>query len=77
MSTTTEQDKKARRWPSLSTQVILGLAIGIVVGILFGEYCSDLKVSGQAFIYLLQMTVLPYVIVALVLQIGRLSWREL
>ncbi len=35
-----------------------------------------LKVAGQAFIMLLQMTVIPYIVVALVVGIGRLSYAD-
>ena len=77
MSKSTEQ--KPRRWriPSLATQILLGLLIGVACGVFLGEFCSGLKVWGQAFVDLLQMTVLPYVVVAIILQLGRLSWREL
>jgi Na+/H+-dicarboxylate symporter len=47
---------------SLSTQVLLGLVMGIGVGVCFGNTLAFLQVVGQAFIELLQMTVLPYVV---------------
>ena len=61
---------------SLSTQVLLGLGLGIGVGIFFGEAMSVLDVVGDAFIKLLQMTVLPYVTVSLIAGLGRLDYRE-
>jgi len=51
----------------------VGLAAGIAVGLFFGEPAGHLKVLGDAFIALLKMTVLPYIVVSLVANIGRLS----
>ena len=65
------------KWhPSLSTLVLLGLAGGIACGLFFGDYCSPLSVVGDAFVRLLRMTILPYIIVSLVANLGRLSLRE-
>ena len=47
---------------TLSTKVLLGLALGIFTGIFFGEMVAPLRVGGEVFIQLLQMTVLPYVV---------------
>ncbi len=77
MSVPIESKSRRRGVPSLATQILLGLLIGIAFGVFLGEYCSGLKVWGQAFVDLLQMTVLPYVVVAIILQLGRLSWTEL
>ncbi len=57
---------------SLSTRVLLGLGLGIATGIFFGEAVAFLDVPGRAFVVLLQMTVLPYVSVALIHSLGRL-----
>jgi len=43
---------------SLSTRVLLGLVLGIISGLFFGETLSFLDVVGQAFIMLLQMACL-------------------
>lgn len=61
---------------SLSTKVLLGLTLGIAVGVFFGESADVLKIVGDAFIQLLQMTVLPYILVALIAGLGRLEFRE-
>jgi Na+/H+-dicarboxylate symporter len=61
---------------SLSTKVLLGLVLGIGVGVFFGESAASLKIVGDAFIQLLQMTVLPYILVALVAGLGRLDFRD-
>ena len=58
---------------SLSTKILIGLIAGVACGLFFGEYCAFLSVAGDAFIALLQMTVLPYIVVSLITNIGRLS----
>jgi Na+/H+-dicarboxylate symporter len=54
--------------------VLWGLLVGF--GLFFGEHCRPLKVVGDAFIKLLQVTVLPYVTVSLIHGIGRLTGPE-
>ena len=61
---------------SLSTQVLIGLALGVASGVFFGELLAFLGVIGDAFILLLQMTVLPYVMVSLIVGLGRLTQRR-
>ena len=58
---------------SLSSKILIGLVSGIILGLFFGEYVSSLSVIGDAFIGLLQMTVLPYIMLSLMVNIGRLS----
>jgi len=41
----------------LSTKILIGLGLGIVAGIFFGESIAFLKVFGDIFILSLQMTV--------------------
>ncbi len=60
----------------LATQILIGLTAGLACGLFFGEYCESLKVIGDIFIGLLQMTVLPYITVAMVANIGRLSFAQ-
>ncbi len=43
------------------------------VDVLLGEYCEDLQVVGQAYVGLLQMTVLPYLVISLIAKMGRLD----
>jgi Na+/H+-dicarboxylate symporter/ABC-type amino acid transport substrate-binding protein len=57
----------------LSARILIGLLAGIGCGLFFGEYCSSLQVLGDAFVGLLQMTVLPYITCSLILNIGRLT----
>ena len=61
---------------SLSARIVVGLLLGIAVGIFFGERAAVLEVVGDAFIQLLQMTVLPYVTVSLILGLGQLGYAE-
>jgi Na+/H+-dicarboxylate symporter len=61
---------------SLATQVLIGVGLGIGAGIFFGEKVAFLKVAGDAFIQLLQMTVLPYVVISLIAGLGGLSYRQ-
>ncbi len=58
---------------SLSTYILLGLLVGLLWGLFFGEYASSIKWIGDAYVGLLQMTVLPYVAISLIVNIGRLS----
>ncbi len=44
---------------SLSTQVLLGFALGMAIEVFCGEKVACLQVGGKAFMQLLQMTVLP------------------
>ena len=61
---------------SLSTKVLLGFALGIFSGVFFGEMMAFLKLPGDAFIQLLQMTVLPYIILSLISGLGGLNHDE-
>ena len=53
--------------------IAVGLLLGLAAGLLFGEYCRPLEVIGMAYVGLLQMTVLPYLIMSLVSKMGRLD----
>ncbi len=65
-----------RRTPSLSAQIFISLGLAIAAGLFFGELIQPIKVFGDIFIGLLQMTVLPYILVSLVGGLGRLSYAE-
>ena len=58
---------------SLSSQILLGLVLGAACGLFLGEYTARLSIIGEAFIGLLQMTVLPYIAIAIISNIGKLS----
>src|SRR5210317_2372303 len=67
---------KNKRGISLSTQILIGLAFGLFFGIFFGEKASPLAIVGRAYIGLIQMSILPYMVVALMLGIGSLSYGK-
>ena len=50
---------EARRRIGIASQVFIGLGLGVLVGLFFGERVAYLKLGGDAFIALLQITVLP------------------
>jgi len=54
-------------------RVILALIFGISAGIIVGEPAGNLEILGTAYIRLLQMTVLPYVLVSIIGGLGRLD----
>ncbi len=54
-------------------RVILALIFGISAGIFVGEPAGGLEIIGNAYIRLLQMTVLPYVLVSIIGGLGRLD----
>ncbi len=71
--TATSESSKPRhtgRW------IAAGLLLGILCGVLFGEYCGVLQIAGQAYVGLLQMTVLPYLTLSLVAKMGRLDAHQ-
>ncbi len=61
---------------SLSGKIFVGLFTGIFTGLFFGELVADLKVVGDIFIRLLQITVLPYIIVSLIAGFGRMDMLQ-
>ncbi len=58
---------------SLSTQILIGLALGLAVGLFFGEPAAVLQPLADIYIRLIQMTVLPYLVVTLVVGLGELE----
>jgi len=73
MSQTVASSTPRRRRPSLFVMLLTSLGLGILCGLFFGESCAWLKTLGDAFIDLLQMSVLPYVTFSLITKIGRLT----
>ena len=56
--------QKKRRL-GLSELTIIGLFVGIGCGLFFGEGCARFQILGDAFVDLLQMTVLLYIVLSL------------
>ncbi len=61
---------------SLSSKIFIGFGLAIAAGLFFGDMVGWLKVVGDIYIDLLQMTVLPYVILSLILGLGSLDYRQ-
>ena len=64
----------ARR--SLSTQIAIGMASGIALGLFVGERASILEPIADGYIKLLQMMVLPYVTVSIIAGLGALNGAQ-
>jgi Na+/H+-dicarboxylate symporter/ABC-type amino acid transport substrate-binding protein len=58
---------------SLSGRILVGLALGVFVGLFFGEGAGVLQPVADIYIRLMQMTVLPYLVVTLILGLGQLN----
>jgi Na+/H+-dicarboxylate symporter len=60
----------------LSGRILLGLALGVFTGLFFGEGAATLQPLADIYIRLMQMTVLPYLVLALVIGFGQLEGGE-
>jgi Na+/H+-dicarboxylate symporter/ABC-type amino acid transport substrate-binding protein len=60
----------------LAEQVLVGLVLGLATGVFFGEMAGALKIVGDAFIMLLQVTVIPYITVSLITALGQLTLED-
>jgi proton glutamate symport protein len=65
-----------RRRLGLAERVLIGLVSGIAAGVFFGELAHALKIVGDAFIMLLQVAVIPYIVASLITALGRLTLDE-
>ena len=65
-----------KRRLGLAEQVLLGLGLGVVAGVFFGEMVGWLKVVGDIFIKLLQVTVIPYISLSLITALGAMQYHE-
>ena len=61
---------------SLSMRIIVGLVIGVLIGLFFGEGAAALQPVADIYIRLMQMTVLPYLVLALVIGLGQLNAND-
>ncbi len=61
---------------TLSGRIFVGLGAGVLTGLFFGELVADLKLVGDVFVKLLQITVLPYIIVSLIAGFGRMQMDQ-
>ena len=63
---------KERRRLSTSSWILIGLGLGALSGILFGELMEPLGVAGDVYIRFTQITVLPYILLSLIHGVGSL-----
>jgi len=54
-------------------QLLIGLVLGVATGLLIGEHAAVFEIVGDAFIGLMQMTVLPYILVALIANLAKIE----
>jgi Na+/H+-dicarboxylate symporter/ABC-type amino acid transport substrate-binding protein len=66
-----------RRPLSFTAWIFTGLGLGVGLGLFLGEYAERLRIIGDVYIGLMEMTVLPYIVFSLIGNIGRLNPREL
>ncbi|RKX37135.1 MAG: hypothetical protein DRP64_17665 [Verrucomicrobia bacterium] len=59
-----------------TSQVVLGVVSGIFAGLFFGEAIAGIGVVGTAYVRLLQMTILPYIMVSLIHGFGGLTREQ-
>jgi len=58
---------------STTRNILIGLALGVATGLFLGEKAGGFQLVAEAYLRLLQMTVLPYVMVSLIEGIGSLD----
>ncbi|MBY6186610.1 cation:dicarboxylase symporter family transporter [Marinobacter hydrocarbonoclasticus] len=75
-SATLEKPAPEKKPMSMSTMVLLSFAAGIAAGLFFGEMLAWMSVIGDAFVKLLQMTIIPYIMVSLISSLGNLSYQQ-
>jgi len=61
---------------SLASKILIGLGLGVLTGLFFGELTAPLQIVSKAYLRLMQMTVIPYVAVALVAGLGQLELNQ-
>jgi Na+/H+-dicarboxylate symporter/ABC-type amino acid transport substrate-binding protein len=61
---------------SSSRRILIGLGAGVAVGVFLGEHAGPFQWAAEAYVKLLQMTVLPYVTVSIIGGLGKLRPSE-
>lgn len=62
---------------SLLTQIIIGIAVGVALGLLFGKSIAGIKIIGDIFLKLVQMSVVLLILGAVIEAIGTLKANQL
>ena len=57
----------------LSTRILIGLALGVLLGLFIGEPAAALQPLADIYVRLMQMTVLPYLVLTLIVGLGSLD----
>ena len=61
---------------SFTSKILVGLGAGVATGLFLGEHAANFQWLADAFVKLLQMTVLPYVTHSIVTSLGSLTAAE-
>ncbi len=61
---------------SLSAWIFIAIVVGVLAGLFFGERTTVLQPVADAYVKLLQMTVLPFVVLSLIGGLGALNREE-
>ncbi len=72
----TENSDQPSQKLSLATKILIGLGLGVLTGLFFGELTSPLQIVSRSYLRLMQMTVIPYVAVALITGLGQLELEQ-
>jgi len=62
---------------TFTRQILVGLALGTLTGLFFGDKAAALSWAADGFVKLLQMMVLPYITVSIIASLGSLRGSEI
>ncbi|QGG61911.1 dicarboxylate/amino acid:cation symporter [Loigolactobacillus bifermentans] len=62
---------------NLTTQIIIGMVVGIGLGLVGGQQVAGIKIVGDLFLRLIQMAVIPLIFCAVIEAIGSLPMKQL
>ena len=57
----------------MATQILIGAVLGILFGLIAGEWAANLKFIGDIFIRLIQMSIVPLVMASVILATGSMT----
>jgi Na+/H+-dicarboxylate symporter/ABC-type amino acid transport substrate-binding protein len=73
---TTEEESSNPSRSNLSRRILIGLILGVASGVFLGELASPLSIVGRAYIGLLQISIVPYMVASLIGGIGQLDYAR-